>query len=337
MIAINPISRETQCYENGKWAKLHKFPRVPFREAFHNHQLVVADNELYLGGGSHEVAVMVDRPMEATLHLDHFYRYDRLRNEWMQLRSMLAKRSCCAMVHLKEHIYAIGGQGGLSCRWQSNVERYSLVTGEWEVVPYLPAMLQSPSVVAYKDHLLVYGVLGSGMGFVHGWLVAYDPQSTRWTVLLTELLQGPNSRHIVNDFWPVLVVDNRECYRVRYVNKVAQVNRLTLQLHDTDVSSGTLCSLHNPADQTKVCVYPDVGPFCINNRVFVNLPGYVHRLDATMEVEAYNGSSPEEDCWDMITWQKINDSDMTCVKFTFDKYFLVDDDDDDDDDTSESL
>ena len=312
--------RETKCFENERWIPLRKFPKRPVASQFRDvrdQQVIVANNELYHAGGEY---------LQEKSCSDLFYRYNRLTNKWKALRPMITRRSGFPMVHLNDHIYAIGGNGPGPCRgpiggngpgpWPlDEVERYSLLTGEWETVAELPEALTSPSAVVYKDKILVYGMLqlsNNGPGL----LLAYDPDTDTWTELLSEI----TSVMSLNDFSPVLVVEDNHCYRVMYVNDVARVNRLTLQLDNTTPLTGQLGSSHNPSDQAEMSIEPDAGPFCINKRVFVNLRGYVHRLDITVE-NMHSG-----DCDDTRGWEQINGVmgiTAACVNFTFDKYRVV--------------
>ena len=190
------------------------------------------------------------------------------------------------------------------------VERYSLLAGEWETVADLPGIFTSPpSMVVYKDKILVYSMQQLNDNETEGLLLAYDPETDTWTQLLSEILSVID----LDDFSPVLVVEDDHCYRVMFVNDVAQVNRLTLQLDNTAPLTGQLCSSHNPTDQTEVPIDPAAGPFCINKRLFVNLRGYIHRLNCTLE-NMYSGDS------DNAGWEEFSlDSSAAFVNFTFDK------------------
>ena len=326
MIAVDPSYDITECYENGRWVKLDKFPRIPSREKVTDHQLTVANNELYIAGGVYLENFMMVNDMLDAFYVDDFYQYDRLDNQWSPLCPMMTERSCFAMVHMNDHIYAIGGKGWLDRRQfkiLDEVECYSLQTGFWEVVANLPVSLSAPSAVVYKDNILVYGVLGMedyDLRTVDASLLAYDPQGDTWTQLLTEVVQNPfrESSEKVKNYPLVLVVENNVCYRVKYVDNVAQVNRLTLQLDNTAPYTGQLCSPHNPSDQTTLAVSRDAGPFCINKRIFVNLRGYVHRLDINVDTQV-NADGVAGGCG----WERINCIDScaaACATFTFDKY-----------------
>ena len=303
MLAVG--SSVTGYYESCRWITLGTFPEFPLGfQDITDHQVIVADNELYLAGGEYDHMTRDD-----ICYLDFFYHFNRLDNKWIQLSPMITKRSCFAMVHLNDHIYAIGGKGPV--QWPFDVllrvERYSLLTGEWEKVANLPVTLEYLSAIAYKDKILVYGVLRDNES--QECLFAYDPETDTWTQLLPDLVEDPHYAFIP----PFLVVEDHDCYRVKYVNNVAQVNRLTLQLDNTAPLTGQLCSSHNPTDQTEVPIDPAAGPFCINKRLFVNLRGYIHRLNCTLE-NMYSGDS------DNAGWEEFSlDSSAAFVNFTFDK------------------
>ena len=326
MIAVDPCSRVTECYKNGRcnnWIQLEQFPAIPFGVIeVTDHQLIVANNELYVAGGQHLDMrnQYLDLVSDEKFYLDHFSRYSRPNNKWIPLNPMLTKRSRFAMVHLNNHIYAIGGNEKrawtLDVNEWSSVERYSLLTEEWEKVANLPVNLKYPSAIAYQDKILVYGV--QRYNDSQGFLFVYDPETNTWIQLLAELVAvsiGRRGRRIRN-FHPVLVMEGNDCYRVKYVNDVAQVNRLTLQLDNIVTCTGQLCSSHNPADQTNISGDTHEGSFCINKRIFVNLRGYIHRLNCTLE----SVSSRDTSGWEEINWL---DSSAACINFTFDKYSVL--------------
>ena len=322
MIAVDPCFSITQCFDNGRWVELCKFPNIPSQEVFAGHHLTVANGRLYLAGGSH-LDEESDEESDETVDLNHFYQYDRLHNKWIELSSMITRRGGFTMVHLNDHIYAIGGK---RLRQFIKAERYDLLTGEWEAVANLPVALTAPSAVAYNGKILVYGVRRdrNDLRTVYGSLLAYDPESDTWTQLLTEIVEDPfpssmyDQRYI--KFAPVLVVENDECYRVKYVFNVAHVNRLILQLDNTAPYTGQLCSPHTPSDQSIVSRDRHVGTFCINKRLFLNLHGYIHRLEIILE-NVY--SLPSD--YDLSGWAGINEVGLApaCVNFTFDKYRLL--------------
>ena len=357
MIAIDPSAPSVLCHEKNGWVDLEEFPRVPFHEPFSNHQMIVVDGALYLAGGSYRVPVVLDSVMMATLHCDHFFRYDRYCNAWTRMPNMITKRSCFSMVHLDGYIYVIGGKGGLSSRHQQNVERFNLQSGVWEEVPNLPVALRLFCAVAYKNVLLVYGIrvintMGIGR---QGSLFAYDPARSTWTSLASEFL--PINRELENGLIinpqlpPALVIEEGECYRVIYYgSKSARVSQLTLNLGSSRNQSATFSPCVSPEDQELVGQHnTDAGAFTINKHIFVNLNGYIHRLDVMLDNNENTSTdkdgvdSDDEDeikisgredkslgKWGLLSWQGINNISFTdttnnvaAVEFTFDKYQVM--------------
>ena len=98
MIAVDVCPGVTECYENGRWVDLGKFAKLPLEIT--DQQLIVANNELYHAGGE-----FFDTTIEQTSFLDCFYRYKRLKNEWIALSPMFTRRRRFAMVDLNDHIY----------------------------------------------------------------------------------------------------------------------------------------------------------------------------------------------------------------------------------------
>ncbi|XP_072050407.1 kelch-like protein 26 isoform X3 [Amphiura filiformis] len=297
VVVIDPSIPTVACHEQKGWRELDKFAKIPFEEPFSDHQVIVVNGELYLAGGAYRMSIMLDTLMLATIHCDHFYRYDRLRNVWSRLPSMRTKRSSFSMVHLNGCIYAIGGKGGLSNRLQQNVERFKMEIREWEEVRSLPVALRMISSVVYQNVILVYGIrvintMGIGR---QGSLFAFDPVRNTWISLASEFL--PINRELEDgvdanpNLPPVLVVEKGKCYRIIYYgSKTPRVSHVTINLNG---ASATFSKLHNPEDQEFVGRRNyKAGAFAINKRLFVNLNGYVHRL--TMCLDYFGDESNEE-------------------------------------------
>ncbi|MAI13135.1 MAG: hypothetical protein CMM15_03875 [Rhodospirillaceae bacterium] len=130
-------------------------------------------HHLFLGG---------DTDKKNELPSNRFFKY-QLKNitntpsyETFDMPSFTFHRSVAASVFLRDHIYLIGGFDGNQSI--SHVERFSVLTGEWEICSSLAQRRSSLSAIPYQGRILVFGGLQCNHCF--SIIESYDPDKNAW-------------------------------------------------------------------------------------------------------------------------------------------------------------
>ena len=97
----------------------HQIANLPEKVCLH--QVVVVGACLYVAGGFDSFSCISK----------DFYCLDLTNGKWFQLPSMKSKRACFQLLALNQHcLFAIGGL--TPSGFTKTVERYDLITNEWE-------------------------------------------------------------------------------------------------------------------------------------------------------------------------------------------------------------
>ncbi|KAI8502222.1 hypothetical protein Bbelb_198100 [Branchiostoma belcheri] len=131
------------CYNplDKKWACLPPLPKSVMFPGV----VTAVINTLYVAGGT----------LKNESVSNNVYRYDILKNEWVQEPSMLHPRTQFGLVASCTHLYAIGGDSnGTSL---SSVEAYNLVKKEWQELCPLPRKMRCHSTVMFNGVIYVLG------------------------------------------------------------------------------------------------------------------------------------------------------------------------------------
>ena len=214
-------------------------------------------------------------------------------------------------------IYVLGG-----AHYRDNlndVERFFIAEQKWERLAALPSPFYFGPGIVYQDRILVYGAADEVTEGYNHKLVEYNSDSDTWETLLAEEFKCYYDDDISEwTFCPVLYQHNGQFYRVLYTPK-ENFNPLKRQLHQV---MGMRIWNHNLLTKPKVnklifettdrgitasigeeicqdfITENALGAFRINEEVFVNINGFVHKTDVTV------GADQETDV-NLSMWRKF--------------------------------
>ena len=293
------------------WKRLDQFATPP-----HLAVLTAAGEHLYaIGGCNDDVIQGVTYDM---------YLLDAGRNVWDKLPS--PRKSCdmefVQVMHADGYIYVLDYYTKLI------VNRFDIANKEWEQLPAQPIdeTFEWSVPIAYEGKILFYG--GKHWHyeeFVMHKMLEYNPDTNSWQDILTERLRYTGNSFVA----PVLFKLRNNIYRIMYkktrrhdsiVDFVLKpvVNRLEFETFKADMT----VSVGEEISQDWI---PEskVGAFRIQDDVFVNARGYIHRTNLKIKLD--QTSDVDLQAWERFALKWDNHlllgllENSNVILFTFDK------------------
>lgn len=306
------------------WHRLKSIAQVPGRIC--DHSTIVINGHLCVAGGS----VRRGRNQNAgrrrlkfgwNIYPGRFCWYDMKKKEWRPLAPMITARKNFALVQLGEYVYAIGGMGEKWCLF--NVERYCISSNQWQPMSSLPVACKDPSAVVYKGKILMYGLKNSSTTSYA--LQVYTPQDGgqgNWFVALNNQIHAERSKDTPKY---ALTIQNDKVYRITYENVVESgSNTLNKQITVTQIEG----NFESATPQLRVGYNEDQSSlqevlkatsncnniFSINDQLYANVLGCIHKLGVTTATLAKNKKKLE-----FVDWLNVKENGGSIVLYTFDK------------------
>ncbi|XP_072036030.1 uncharacterized protein [Amphiura filiformis] len=284
----NMAYQDIKCWRDTtdlEWDTLDSIQGFPRK--VRNHSVEVVNGHLCIAGGYGPNMPNVNprRYNGFGTCLNRFDFYDLKQQVWQPLASMTTARANFALVHLKDFVYAIGGeQQGTAL---SDVESYSLVDKSWQSNPPLPVAIYSPSAVVYKGKILVYGRKDS-VPNNHA-LQIFTPEDIggnpggNWNIALDDQqhdVRSPDTPKYV------LTVQNDKVYRVTYKNRIVLVTELECdfernppRVHVADTEDQT--RFRTSVAKTWHSNLTGQNIFSINKELYANVLGCIYKMGVT--------------------------------------------------------
>ena len=283
----------------------------------------MAEGALYaIGGFDPENGNLTED--QVLLELKDVFQFNAEKNKWVKLPSMIKPHDMEAghMLYHNGFIYVLGGAHYDDNR--NDVERFCIAEQKWERLASLPSPFYFGPGIVYQDRILVYGAAEEVTEGYNHKLLEYNPTSNTWETLLAEEFNCYYDDDISEwTFCPVIFEHNGQFYRVLYTPK-ENFNPLKRQLYQV---MGRRILNHNLLTKPKVnklvfestnnvsigeevgqeCIPENVlGAFRINEEVFVNINGFVHKTDVTVGVD--QETDVDLRIWSKFRAQKFEDS-----------------------------
>ena len=323
------LNKSTMYYDDtlplGMWTDLDRFARLPFPAHVQlcDYVVMVAHGQLYFAGGeSRETSVNNQAdPVcfeDYTSCLNSFFQYNIPTNKWDHLKPMLVARKAFSMVVVEQFLYAIGGldrQGNVLL----DVESYDISKNAWTQVAHLLEAVRCLSSVVHDGKILVCGTQES---------MQYTPMDNRYRYFGDMIIQlydpAKNIWHRVYKIcyplnWQahstVLTVQCGVCYRVCYECSMWHTNRPRVNRLVCDfLSDVPAVGIGEGYDQGCIPVENNLKGFCLNQQVFINIHGFISKLDVEVT---------ENKCVDFSRWSRLGDHTKGIAWFMFDKRRLT--------------